>query len=57
MNILEKFGFTPVIGTVGAFGTLSIGKVNEVLALAIGFATLVFTIGKCIEIFRILKKK
>jgi hypothetical protein len=57
MNLLDKFGFTPIVGAVGAFSTWSVSTINEYLALAIGVATLVFTIGRCIDLFRKMGKK
>lgn len=56
MNILDKFGFTPIIGTIGGLATISVGKINEWLAIAIGLSTLVFTIMKCIDLYRNMKK-
>jgi hypothetical protein len=55
MNIAEKFGLTPLIGTAGAIGTWTISLVNEYMAFAIGVATLVYTIGKCVDLFRNMK--
>lgn len=55
-NFLDKFGFTPVIGVVGAVSTISITLINEYIACAIGVVTLVYTIGKCVDLFRKMKK-
>jgi len=57
MNLLDKFGITPVVGAVGALSTWSVSTINEYLALAIGVVTLVFTIGRCIDLFRNMRKK
>jgi hypothetical protein len=57
MNIFDKFGFTPVIGAVGGLATISVGQVNEYLGLAIGVSTLVFTIMKCVDLWKTMRKK
>ena len=57
MNYLERLGYTPIIGTVGAFGTWSITIINEYVALAIGVVTLVYTVARCIDLFRQMRKK
>jgi len=53
---MEKIGFTPLIGMIGAFGTLSISVLNEYIACAIGVVTLVYTIGKCVDLFIRMRK-
>jgi hypothetical protein len=55
--IQEKFWFTPVVGTVGAFTTISVTEINEYMAMAIGVVTFVYTLGKCIDLFRNMSKK
>jgi len=56
MNIFDKFGLTPIVGTIGAFCTFSLSKINEYLAVAIGLATLVYTVMKCLDLYRQMKK-
>ena len=56
MNLLEKFGLTPVIGTFGAFFTISLSEINEYIAIAIGICTLVYTAMKCVDLYKQIKK-